>query len=244
MGYGALIICATPRSGTTLLCDLLAETGVTGMPNAFYRRESVAHFAGRLGVAEGTDFEQRYLEAIIAEGSGSTDLFSMRVMWPSLPEISAKLSAMFPTETTDAGRIAAAFGTPLYLSIERKDKVAQAISRIKAEQSGLWHRDADGSVREQGGEYRAPVYDAAALRASIAETTAHEADWRNWFTRERITPMQMTYEELSDDPAASLARLLTALGRDPTIASHIAPRTAKLADAQSREWAERFAREG
>ena len=236
----ALIICATPRSGTTLLCDLLAETGATGRPNSFYRAESIGHFAARLGVADGPDFERRYLLAIVAEGRGDTDLFSMRVMWPSVAEIRAALSALFPGETTDAGRIATAFGTPLYLYNVRGDKVAQAISRIKAEQSGLWHRAADGSVREQGGEYRAPQYDRAAIEASIAETTAHETEWRNWFAREGITPIEMTYEELSADPAAAIRRLLVALGRDPEAADRVTPRTSKLADATSAEWAERY----
>lgn len=243
MGYNALIICATPRSGTTLLCDLLAETGVTGVPNSFYRAESVGNFARKLSVAEGPEFERRYLEAILREGRGDTDVFSMRVMWPSVATMREALGAVFPDETSDAARIGAAFGTTLYLFIERRDKVAQAISRIKAEQSGLWHRAADGSVREQGGEFRVPEYDAARLRDSIAETTAHDAEWRNWFAREGIAPMEMSYEELAADPQVAMARLLGALGRDPEIAKRIVPRTAKLADATSREWAERFARE-
>jgi LPS sulfotransferase NodH len=153
------------------------------------------------------------------------------------------LGPLFPKETTDAGRIAAAFGTPLYLFVERRDKVGQAISRIKAEQSGLWHRAADGSAREQGGEYREPEYDADRIRDSIAETTAHEANWRDWFAREGITPLTQTYEELSADPVGTIRALLTALGRDPSTADQIAPRTSKLADATSRDWAERYTRE-
>jgi LPS sulfotransferase NodH len=237
----ALIICATPRSGTTLLCDLLAETGVTGVPNSFYRAESVADFAAKLGVSDGPDVERRYLDAIVAEGSGSADLFSMRVMWPSVATMRGALGTLFPAAATDAERIAAAFGTPLYLFVERKDKVAQAISRSKAEQSGLWHRAADGSVREQGGAYRAPAYDRAAIAASIAETTAHEAEWHGWFARENIAPMELTYEELSADPAAAIRRLMLALGRDVSVADRVAPRTAKLADLTSAEWAKRFA---
>lgn len=243
MDYDALIICATPRSGTTLLCDLLAEAGVTGRPDSFYRRQSISDFAAELGVADGPDFERRYLAAITAEGRGDSDLFSMRVMWPSLHEMTEKLATLYPLETSDAGRISAAFGTPLHLHIEREDKVAQAISRSKAEQSGLWHRAADGGIREQIGPYQEPAYDANRLRASIAETTAHQAQWRQWFAGQAITPMELTYEELSADPAAAVARLLTALDRDPEIASRIAPRTARLADAQSREWAVRFVRE-
>ena len=243
MRPGALIICATPRSGTTLLCDLLAETGVTGTPNSFYREESRDHFMREFSVWAGADFDRRYLDAVRAEGRGGTDLFSMRVMWPSVATMRGALSAVFPSETTDAGRIAAAFGTPLYLFVEREDKVAQAISRIKAEQSGLWHRAADGSVREQGGEYRAPEYDAGRIRESMAETTAHEAEWRDWFAREGIAPMEQTYESLSADPIATIRTLLIALGRDPSAADHIVPHTSKLADVTSRDWAERYARE-
>lgn len=243
MRYGSLIICATPRSGTTLLCDLLAETGVTGTPNSFYRAESVANFARQLDVADGPDFEWRYLDAIIAEGRGSTDLFSMRVMWPSVTTMRDALAPLFPKETTDSGRIAAAFGAPLYLFVERRDKVGQAISRIKAEQSGLWHRAADGSVREQGGDYREPEYDAVSIRASIAETTAHEANWRHWFVREGIAPLTQTYEELSVDPVGTIRALLAALGREPSAADRIVAQTSKLADATSRDWAERYARD-
>ena len=243
MRYRSLIICATPRSGTTLLCDLLAETGAAGRPNSFFRRESRDNWMRRLDVAPGPDFDRRFLDAIIAEGTGDTGLFSMRIMWPSLPEMTSTLAGLFPAEATDAGRIAAAFGTPLYVFVGRRDKIAQAISRIKAEQSGLWHRAADGSVREQGGEYRAPEYDRAAIEASIAETTAHEANWRHWFADEGIAPLDLAYEDLSADPAAAIRKLLSALGRDPGAADQLVPRTSKLADAQSRDWAERYTRE-
>jgi LPS sulfotransferase NodH len=243
LDYDALIICATPRSGTTLLCDLLAEAGVTGRPDSFYRRQSISDFAAELGVADGPDFERRYLAAIIRAGRGDSDLFSMRVMWPSLHEMTEKLATLYPLETNDAGRISAAFGTPLYLHIEREDKVAQAISRSRAEQSGLWHRAADGGVREQIGSYREPVYDANRLRASIAETTAHQVQWRQWFAAHDIAPLYLAYEDLSADPIGSIRKLLTALGRNASAADQIVPRTSKLADAQSLEWAERYARE-
>ena len=106
MPYRSLIICATPRSGTTLLCDLLAETGVAGRPNSFYRRESLDNWMRRLDVPAGPDFDRRFLAAIVTEGTGDTGLFSMRMMWPSLPEMASVLAGLYPGEATDAGRIA------------------------------------------------------------------------------------------------------------------------------------------
>lgn len=243
---GAYFICATPRSGTTLLCDLLKQTGVAGQPDSFYRAESIGDFVQRFGIApgEGLAFERRYLAAVIEVGTAGTGMFGMRIMWPTMPELMEKLSMLFPDAVDDAARLAAAFGPARYVFVEREDKVAQAISRIKAEQSGLWHRAADGRAREAVKPYEAPVYDAAALKASAAETTGHEANWAAWFAAQGVGPLTVTYEELATDPRGTVARVLAALGRDPAMASRIEARTARLADGQSREWAERFAREG
>ncbi len=38
-GRDSYIICATPRTGSTFLCDLLAATGVAGAPDSFFMRD-------------------------------------------------------------------------------------------------------------------------------------------------------------------------------------------------------------
>jgi LPS sulfotransferase NodH len=245
MTPAAFVICATPRSGSTLLCDLLSGTGIAGRPDSFYRRESIAHFCRqwRLAPGSGPEFERRYLDAVVREGTGDTGMFGMRVMWPSLPELVNRLTALFPERTTARERIAAAFGPPLYIHLRRHDRIAQAVSRSKAEQSGLWHRAADGSVREQVGPAVAARYDADAIARFIAESEEHEAAWHDWFAAERIAPVEMVYEELAADPPAVLARVLDALGRDPALASRAHVQTARLADTESRQWTARFAAE-
>lgn len=236
------IICATPRSGSTLLCDLLKQTGVAGRPDSFYRRQSIDDYVEAFGITPGAgaDFERRYLGAVVAAGTGETGMFGMRVMWPSMPELLEKLAGLFPEQTSDAGRLAAAFGTPLYIHLQRKDRVAQAISRTKAEQSGLWHRHADGGERELVKAFEPPVYDRAQLESFIAEAEEHETHWHRWFDSMGIAPLELTYEDLSADPIATLAKTLGALGKDPDTASRVTVQTARLADADSRDWAERF----
>ena len=34
----SLIVCATQRSGSTLLCELLKATGVAGIPNEYFQQ--------------------------------------------------------------------------------------------------------------------------------------------------------------------------------------------------------------
>ncbi|MEO9875017.1 MAG: Stf0 family sulfotransferase [Anderseniella sp.] len=239
------IICATPRSGSTLLCDLLHDTGVAGNPHSFFRRQDFADWAKEFNVPveewqDHQTFDLTYLEAVLKYGTGPTELFGMRLMWESLADVSARLADLFPGQTGDSARFRSAFGHPVYVHLSRNDKVAQAVSRRKAEQTGLWHVDADGTERERVKSGQAPSYDAHELSKLVKELEDHDAAWAGWFTRQDVVPVNITYEMLSSDPQTALALILTALGQDKTIAETVKPRTAKLADKESREWADRF----
>ena len=42
---GSYLICATPRTGSSLLCGLLDSTGVAGHPESWFRRQDEREFA-------------------------------------------------------------------------------------------------------------------------------------------------------------------------------------------------------
>lgn len=244
LACSAYVICATPRSGSTLVCDLLAETGVAGRPNSFYRRQSMPGWAAEWGITvppDSPDFDRIYLDAALRVGRAGTPMFGIRAMRDHLLEMLRRLDLLFPGLPGDAARIEAALGPTRYVCLSRKDKVAQAVSRLRAEQSGLWHRHADGAVREQVGPANEPRYDFDAIAAYLAEAEADEAAWEEWFSANRIVPLRITYEALTADPVSSIRLILTHLGLDPVHADGVSPRTAKLADDESRAWAARFA---
>ena len=244
----AYIICATPRSGTTLLCDLLADSGVAGRPDSFFRLQSMrSWWAPYLGVSaakwlDDHAFNHAYLTAALQEGAGGTQVFGMRLMWSQVDNLSKRLGVLYPGLSSDMARFRAAFGPTGFVHLSREDKVAQAVSRIKAEQSGLWHVNADGSEREREKSGQEPLYDAGALAEQVAEYQRHDAAWIEWFAQQNIQPVRITYEALSHNPQATLAIILSALGLDAAIAETVKPRTTKLADRESREWAARFRR--
>ncbi|HEY9010911.1 MAG TPA: Stf0 family sulfotransferase [Devosia sp.] len=245
MHFAGYVICATPRSGSTLLCDLLTATGVAGRPNSFYRRQSIANWIERFGLSTaggtgGPDFERAYLAATIAEGTGDTGCFGTRMMAETRGELLARLDGLYPGLPTDVARFEAAFGPLLYIHLSRPDRLAQAISRVRAEQTGLWHMNADRSERERVKQPQPAVYDADRLAAEIDAIVADDTGWNAWFRQQGIEPVRVTYEELAADPRAVIARILLALGRDPSAAAGITPRTAKMADAESAAWAARF----
>ena len=245
MAFSSYIVAATPRSGSTLLCDLLLGTGVAGRPQSYYRREDIPDYAREWGVCSpdviGHEaFERAYLEAVRRAGSAQTGIFGLRLMWSSVSELSASLSAIRPDPLDDPARFAVAFGNPLYIHLSRRDKVAQAVSLLKAGQCGLWHRATDGTERERLAPPAPLVYDADRLAGLVEELKTDDAAWDRWFSRFRIKPLRLTYERLAAEPLAVLAQVLSALGLDPAIAASVDVRTAKLADETSLEWTRRF----
>ncbi|APE43492.1 hypothetical protein BOO69_08760 [Sulfitobacter alexandrii] len=241
----AYVLCSNPRSGTTLLCNMLTQTGVAGRPDSFFGAQHLADWCAEWGIAEAVDptdarFTEEYFAAMRREGQGGTALFGLRLMGPDLGSACAWLGRRHPGLPDDAARFAAAFGPVRFLYLRRADKLAEAVSWLRAEQSGLWHSRPDGSALEELPPAGTPGYDAAALTRRIAELQALDTAWPAWFDTNGIAPLRLNYEDLSKAPQKTLSQVLAFIGVDPGCAANIAPGTRKLADATSAAWIARY----
>ena len=240
------VVCTTPRSGSTLLCSLLEATGQAGHPWSFYHKsEFMQEWAEvwglpKAGTVSSNEYNAAYLRATIAAGRGVTALFGMRLQQAYLAPLAAMLARLHPTARSDSERFKLAFGSLRYVHLTRDDKVAQAVSLVKARQSGLWHRNADGSERERSGPAAEPVYDADAIRAEVTNVTRADLAWSQWFKNERIEPLRITYETFAQRPVATIFDICAVFGVElPDIAT-VTPMVAKLADGVNLEWAARY----
>ncbi len=243
--YDSYVICTSPRSGSTLLCNLLAATGVAGIPQSYFHEPSVSDWAHDLNLPVDAsrpepEIVRTILRAAIAQGSRDNGIFGLRLQRHSFAYLVEKLAVLFPEASADAERFQAAFGRTLFIHLTRTDKVEQAVSLVKAQQTGLWHRAPDGTEIERLAPPRQAVYDSGELRAKFEEVTAYDRDWQQWLTTEAIEPLQMTYQALSADPKTEVRRVLSALGLDPAAANGIAPGVARLADSTNAQWVKRF----
>lgn len=243
--YDSYVICTSPRSGSTLLCSLLAATGIAGHPASYFHELSIAGWLEDLDMAQddtATDSEAlaSIFRTVIARGSRGTGLFGLRLQRHSFDFFTRQLAVLHPAKARDAARLHAAFGRTLYVHLTRGDKIAQAVSYMKAEQSGLWHMAPDGSELERLSPPREPVYDSDALQACFRMMTAYDREWADWFESEGIHPLRISYEALAAEPAEILSQLLDQLGLDPKVAAQVAPGVRKLADASSRDWTARL----
>jgi len=239
------VICTTPRSGSTLLCNLMKSTGQAGQPESYFRQQSIRYWIEQLNVpvqdiAAEPEIDNAYLEAIRREGAGNTDCFGLRLMWESLDNLSNCLEGFYPDLSDDAARFDIAFGQPKYLHLSRGDKVAQAVSLLKAEQTGLWHIGSGGVELERTGPPCTPVYDRARIAKIVTDLELQYAGWTEWFEKYRLNPVRINYETLSASPKLVLAGILSALGIAPEISTNVEPATAKLADEVSAQWISRY----
>lgn len=243
--FASYVICTAPRSGSTLLCSLLAATGVAGKPASYFHDPSIDEWFAELGLPPVPEKPERdrldiILKAAIKAGRGSSRIFGLRLQAHGLGFLCQKLALLFPQAQGDAARFRRAFGPVLFIHLTRPDKVAQAVSYLKAEQTGLWHMAPDGSELERLSPPQEPAYDGARLKDIMTRMQAHDHDWSNWFAREGITPLHLSYDDLEIDPLSVLRRVLDALGLEPSAANDLQPGVRKLADQTSRDWAARF----
>ncbi len=243
--YESFVICTTPRSGSTLLCKLLAATGQSGNPNSHFHVPSLDGWLKAYGLNR-TEFptERDAVAAVFMlaqeKGRGDTGLFGLRLQRPSFDFFIRQVDMLYPGLSNDRARFRAVFGRTLFVYLSREDKLEQAISHVIATQSGLWHRAADGTELERLSPPKDPVYDAVQIANDMADLQAQDTAWRDWFEKEGLQPLRLTYRALADDPARELGRVLTQLGLDGEIAHCITPPVAKLANATNESWAKRF----
>lgn len=217
-----------------MLCRMLAATGVAGDPHSYFHRPDIRDWARGLHLPDSASLED-ILGAVKSTARGG--LTGIRVQSHSFPFLMDTLSAYGPT---DPDRIRAAFGPTRFLWLRRTDKLAQAVSLLRAEQTGLWHRNADGTDLERLQPDRKDGYDAQAITDQINAFQAADKAWLNWFADHGITPWSVTYETLVDDPQTTLQLILKHLGQDGAIADMTPIQTARLADATSADWIARY----
>ena len=92
-----------------------------------------------------------------------TGVVGVRLVWESVAGATRRLNRALSTERDLSESIEAAFGRALYLHLSRRDRVAQAVSRLRAEQSGLRHLAAGGSVLEGVEDAQPVTYDGACI---------------------------------------------------------------------------------
>src|SRR5579884_1922758 len=185
------LVCATERSGSTLLCEGLAQTGVAGRPAEHFER--LAHtglprqpreyfevwpdpsLGGRLPplrrAAERPDGPALLDEARRA-GTTPNGVFAAKLMWAHLEDFLGRFGPVPADHAERARRLRELFGEARYVRVVRRDKVRQAVSLWRAIQTAAWREPGDaGSARPRA------EYDDAAIDHLVRRLAWHDRCW-------------------------------------------------------------------
>jgi LPS sulfotransferase NodH len=240
MAPPSYLVCATERSGSTLLCELLAGTGVAGTPEEYFECLSATGRARQPREYFPADADPEILallaplqaplpavrwEARLADarrrGTTPNGVFGAKMMWAYLPDFLAH------------GNPEQQLGPLRWLHVERRDTLAQAISLWRAVQTAQWRaEDRDSEVE--------PVFHAGAIAHLKGRLEEHAAAWREWFAGRGIEPLEIVYEEFAQEPQPAICGVLDHIGV-PTAGVHVPePPTRRQSDSRSQEWVDRF----
>jgi LPS sulfotransferase NodH len=244
-----ILLCSEQRSGSTLLGEILYFAGDLGCPLEYFHRGFGPDFMKRWQASE----SEAFLRAAYRHRTAPNGTFSAKLFWTDLLGMLAVRDAALHAQITAAPpallgpapdlyrAIAVAVGDLLegatYVHLRRLDRVRRAVSGIVAEETGLW-RSIPGV-----GEHRPrsePVYDFDRIANRVAASDQAHAHWTNLFAAIAVTPISLTYEELTRDYRGTATRVLRALGSDAT---PVTPRMQRQSDRRSEDYALRYLRE-
>ncbi len=231
-------VCATPRTGSSLLLGLLDSTGVAGHPQAYFRAPDEPLWADRWQLPRTPDGGFRYadyVQAALDAGRTANGVFGAKLMWGTLDEVVDKLGTVHPEAAgDDVALLDRTFGRTGFVYLRRDDVLAQAVSWLRAEQSGTWY-DEGGA-----GDGSPVTFDADDIGHFIDVIGEHNAAWQAWFSSSGIRPHLVRYEDLDTDMVGTTQAILAHLGLDLPRDRHIVARHRRQADALTREWIERY----
>jgi LPS sulfotransferase NodH len=261
------LVCATQRSGSTLLCELLKDTGVAGNPAEYFEAR---HDTGRpphpgdylerlprtgVGIRddptppqappysslEGLADYRAHLERTFRLGTTANGVFGAKLMWSQIPELQA-LAGELPEYSglTDRGLLETLFDDPLYVWVTRGDKVRQAVSLWRALQTRSWRL-------EQGPDAEGEAilsYRFEGIRHLVRQLEAEDAAWGAFFGRHGIDRLAIAYEEeLMRDRDRAVRSVLRRLNVEAPPGWHAAEPMQRQSDRVSDDWVAAYHRD-
>ena len=132
---------------------------------------------------------------------------------------------------------ARAFPNLHYVWLTRRNKLRQAVSHVRATQTGVWIKD------QQPGDSptKGPEFDLAALDRAVQETVMQEAAWQEMMSGAGISPVVVVYEDFVTSIQETVKSILEFLGvSTPSELDLSGINMQKQADELSDEWVERY----
>jgi trehalose 2-sulfotransferase len=227
-------VCCTPRSGSTLLCELLKSSGICGDADEYFSVPREPRFATVWGV---TNF-QDYLREALVRGTTANGVFGAKLIWSQfMYPLVERLRIVYGLDSVNEREVLEqVFPNLRYLFITRRDKARQAVSLFRARETFAWR-----SFEQPRTPVEEVRFDPAEIDRLMAIVAHDEGLWQQFFEAQGIELFHVAYEELIEDPEGKAMEILAYLGIEIPDNFVFGPgRLEKQGDAISEGWVETY----
>lgn len=211
------MICATPRTGSNYLCEILASTGQLGNPEEYFNT-----------TARRTYVDPRYptnrsaqVEIVRTAGATPNGIYAVKVLPIQYLRVCRKIEVLDALPNLHLVRL------------RRRDLLGQALSLMRARQTGQIL--ASNRARSE------PVYDVGQIRTCIDDVREREAIWDQVMRERKLQPVTFAYEDVMRDPQAAVDRVAALMGlATPVPIDRTLVHVRVQRDQKTDSWRERF----
>lgn len=200
----------------------MTDTQLAGFPqehfNPWFMGDAINEFPDQL------IYEKSHITNLIEKYTSPNGVFGTKAQFDQIADFVGlgRLESFFPTSLK-------------YIFIQRGDKIGQAVSLARAEQTDQWM---SGQAIQ-----REPQYNYFQIRSCLREIKLQEKGWETYFMERGIKPYRVNYEKLAANPEPVILGALDYLEiKRPAGFQVPAPRIQKQGDSLSEEWIARFTR--
>lgn len=239
------IICTNPRSGSWLLSEGLASTGVAGNPREWFNIGEEQQHRALWRMEHASDLDYRtYLEIARAASTTGNGVSGIKLHYYQILESADKIGSIV---TSNGHGMAATTWLPSifpgasYIWLTRRDKARQAISMAVAASTREWWSIEGLTANPAPEKARTPEFDPYLIAATELELRERDSQWQSYYRSQHITPFVIHYEDLVADYQGTVQNVLKWLkipGVDRITVPP--PRLRRQSNAQSEEWLERY----
>ena len=189
------MLLTTPRVGSNLLCSLLGQMPMCGKPKEFLNPMLSTGFLSPeqgFGTLEQVRADINGYVRALRERYTSDGCFGMKIQFRQFRWALAEgldMQEHFPDR---------------FLFMTRGDLVGQAISMVRACQTGSWH-----DSEETTGE---PAFSAEDIDCILRGLVSENNSWESFFAEAGIRPLRISYERLVGQKADTLRSISNYLG--------------------------------
>lgn len=217
----------TPRSGSSWLGDLIAQTGQLGNPGEPFNPAMVSKIARRLQATDMATYVDTLLRARNVNGTFGCEV-TFRQIHNCFGDFGEMLRLLQPTAS---------------FWLLREDLVAQAVSLSRRQQTQIAHSSMSDAAAQASAESRFS-YDPSTIRRSIDVLCWQEERMDEMFDSHGLEPFRLSYESATRSREQDLLAAITRhIGLDLPGPAEVKASLTKLKATRAQEFIQRFKEE-